>query len=134
MNPQIKRIQSGRSSAGWSHADHVNFMQDRFGQNSLLKLTQAQRDEYEDYLRGLGHIGYGGKNSERRPAPAKETMSQEAFIKLLWDQLDVAGKLRDPTDDGLNKFVKRTVGVDQLAWCDKKAKSKIITALKNWRK
>lgn len=126
-NNQIKRIQSGRSRAGWDHKAHVEFMQDRFGmqKDSLLKLNQKQLDEYEGHLRKLGHIGYGNGQAGKDP--------QEKLIHKLWKELGEQGKLREPCDAGLMKFIKAKVGVDHLSFCDKAKKAKLIPMLLKWK-
>lgn len=130
---QRQLIQVGRRKAGWDHDTHVAFMQARWKKGSTLDLTYNQAEEYKTHLRALGHIGYGRKNSEARPAPAKETLTQEEYIQILWKQLSDAGKLNDSSDYALQCFVKRVTGVNHVTWCNQTQKSNIITALKRWK-
>lgn len=129
---QRQLIQIGRRTACWDHDTHVAFMEERYKKSSTLALTYNQAKDYLAHLRKGGHVGWGTVKG-RKQAEQKDTLSQDDYIQLLWKQLGEADKLRDPSEASLNKFVKGTVGIDHLDWCNSKQKSKIITVLRRWK-
>ena len=124
---QRQLIQIRRRKAGMDDQNHRDFMQIQFGMSSTIDLTYQQA---EQYLEHLADLGYGSESRNNyRPKPG-----QDGYIRILWQQLADAGVLDRPDEFGMNAFIKRTTGIDDLAWCDTRAKSKVITALKRWVK
>lgn len=57
---------------------------------------------------------------------------QSKLIRHLWLSLHTAGKVRDPSEQALAKYVARLVKVDQLQWLDGKQAATVIESLKSW--
>ncbi len=57
---------------------------------------------------------------------------QSKLIRHLWLSLHEAGKVRDPSEQALAKYVARVTGVEQLQWLDGKQAAAVIESLKSW--
>lgn len=57
---------------------------------------------------------------------------QSKLIRHLWLSLHTAGKVRDPSEPALAKYVARLTKVDQLQWLDGKQAAVVIESLKSW--
>lgn len=131
---QRQLIQIRRQQAGMSHENHVDFMRISYGKGSTIELTHKQA---ADYLKHLEHLGYGSKRVPRKSTPSTNVasagdLSQEDYIRMLWTKLGKAGKVREPDDKGLNKFIAAKIGVDHLTWCSSKQKTSVISMLRRW--
>lgn len=126
---QRQLIQIGRRKAGWSHDVHVDFMRERYKKSTTLILTFEQAEDYLKHLRKGGHIGWGpgksGKKDRRKISPKK-------YVQILWKKLDEAGKLKDPSQESLNKYVRRVAKVDHLDWCSQSQLTSVLNGLKAW--
>jgi phage gp16-like protein len=57
---------------------------------------------------------------------------QSKLIRHVWLSLHSAGKVRDPSEQALAKYVARLTKVDQLQWLDGKQAAVVIESLKSW--
>lgn len=57
---------------------------------------------------------------------------QSKLIRHLWLSLHTAGKVRDPSEQALAKYVARLTKVDQLQWLDGRQAAVVIESLKSW--
>lgn len=69
--------------------------------------------------------------SERSRRPAADPQSR--MIRGLWIELHKAGKVTDPTESALNKFVKRMTRVDDLGWLSNRQITVVKKALEEWQ-
>ena len=61
--------------------------------------------------------------------------SPKAFIRKIyaqWTELGRLSALKNPTDEGLRRFVKNHVGVDKPEWLTYEKAVPVINALKAW--
>lgn len=57
---------------------------------------------------------------------------QSRMLRGLWIELHKAGKVSDPSEAALCKFVKRVTGKDALQWLNNQDVTKVKTALTSW--
>jgi len=79
-----------------------------------------------------------GVYQKRKPAKkAKATRRladdpQSKMIRALWIQLHQAGKVTDPSEAALGKFVRRMTGKDDISWLSDRDVTVVKRALKEW--
>jgi phage gp16-like protein len=92
-------------------------------------MTERERRALIDELRGFGF---------RKPldkTPRNPGLGQEQKIRAIWQALNEAGALRNPTEKGLRAFIKRqTGGVEMPNWLTAEQANKVIEALKAMQK
>ena len=64
----------------------------------------------------------------RRPADDP----QSRMLRGLWIELHKAGKVKNPAESALNKFVKRMTKVDDLGWLNDRQVTVMKKALTDW--
>jgi phage gp16-like protein len=57
---------------------------------------------------------------------------QSKLIRHLWLSLHTAGKVRDPSEQALAKYVCRIAKIEALQWLDGRKASVVIESLKDW--
>lgn len=110
-------------------------MQERVtGKSSLSEMTDP---EIELVVNHLVNSGWTPSAPKHTAAPRRDVR----FIHVLWSKLSDAGKLDNPTREGLNRFIRRRFGdhwgsvpadVDHLR--DAEQIAEVIEALKKWCK
>lgn len=58
--------------------------------------------------------------------------AQSKLIRHLWLELHTAGKVRDPSESALARFISNNTGVAALQWLNTKQASGVIERLKKW--
>lgn len=94
--------------------------------SSSKDLDSAERGRLLGALRKLGWKPKG-KAGGRIAADAQSRM-----IRGLWIELGKAGKVYDPSEAALRKWVEGETGKSDLTFLNSTQKSKLITALKAW--
>ncbi len=88
-------------------------------------MTERERRALIDELRGFGF-----KKPLDRPQ-RNPGIGQEQKIRAIWQALNEAGALRNPTEKGLRAFIKRqTGGVEMPSWLTAEQANKVIEGLK----
>jgi len=96
---------------------------------AVTRVRSAAELDWTGRKRLLDHFGkLGWKNDAGRPS---DPTSRK--IRALWLSLRDAGKIKDPSERALRKFVRRMVHVERLEWLDPRSASTVIEALKAWR-
>lgn len=57
---------------------------------------------------------------------------QSRLIRHLWLSLHTAGKVRDPSEQALVKYVFRIAKIEALQWLDGRQAAVVIESLKDW--
>lgn len=76
----------------------------------------------------------GFKVAPKRNAQTRKLADdpQSRLIRHFWLSLHTDGKVRDPSEQALAKYVARLTKVDQLQWLDGKQATVVIESLKQW--
>lgn len=102
------------------------------GKSSLSDMTDH---EMELVVNHLINSGWTPSTPKRAAAPRGDLR----FVHVLWSKLSSAGKLDNPTREGLNRFIRRRFGdhwgsvpadIDHLR--DAEQIAQVIEALKTW--
>lgn len=83
-------------------------------------------------LESLKAKGFKVAPKSNKPPRKLADDPQSKLIRHLWLSLHTAGKVRDPSEQALAKYVARLVKVDQLQWLDGKQAATVIESLKSW--
>ena len=104
------------------------------GKASMKDMTEA---DLNDLLNRLKQDGFKARSGGKKHA--KASRADLRLIHVLWRKLGEAGKLRDPSRKGLNKFIRKRFG---KAWSNVPADvdmmrdhveiDQVIQALKAW--
>lgn len=98
------------------------------GKRSAADLTQGERSALLDEFKRLGF--FEGNVHAARLDDFSDAEPQARLIRALWADLAKIGVLRDPSEKGLRRFIKRTANVDSIGWLDAHQASSVIEALK----
>ena len=108
-------------------------MQERI--TGKASLSDMEAHEIELVVNHLINAGWTPSAPKHAPAPRRDLR----LVHVLWGKLSNAGKLEQPTREGLNRFIRRRFGdhwgsvpadVDHLRDADQIAQ--VIEALKSW--
>lgn len=103
------------------------------GETSTAKLSIPKMDLVLDMLKSKGFVVVPKGKTPQQKAPRKLADDpQSRLIRHLWLSLHSAGKVRDPSEQALAKYVARLTKVDQLQWLDGKQAAVVIESLKDW--
>lgn len=83
-------------------------------------------------LETLKRKGFKVVPKSKKPQGKLADDPQSKLIRHLWLSLHSAGKVRDPSEQALAKYVARLTKVDQLQWLDGKQAATVIESLKSW--
>jgi len=99
------------------------------GKSSSAQLSDRQLDELLEHFKAEGFKPAKSRpvRSGRRPMADGE---QARKLRALWLSLYHLGEVRNPTEDALAAYVKRTTRVAALQWLDVDSASKAIEGLK----
>lgn len=99
------------------------------GKTSSKDLSEAQLDALLEHFKSLG---FKPARSQPRRAGNRKMASGEVPRKLraLWLSLYHLGAVRDPREEALAAYVKRTTGVEALQWLDVQSGSNAVEGLK----
>ena len=122
---KVKTIQNRR--LGMNDEEYRTMLEDRYGKTSSTRLTL---DELQDLAGHLEELAGGGETK----TPADRRDPQADMIRALWREMHEAEIVRDPSERALSRFVHRQTGVSSLAWLGTRQASKVIEALKDWKK
>lgn len=111
--------------------DKYALLLDRYKVESSKQLTPRQT---WDLLSHFKSLGWKPKRGGRKNTSPQYDDARARKIVALWITLHKAGKVRNGSDQALQKMVKRVTGVDNLTWCDGGQLNKVIEALKDWAK
>ncbi len=127
----LAAIHAAAAKLGMDTADkspasvYRTMLQAQGGATSAATMSADKRRRVLAYLLGQA---YGKPSSMAHPDGW-----QAAKIVALWADLGAAGKLRDPSEEGLSVFIHHTQGVDSLRWLTAVKASQVIEALKAWK-
>jgi Protein of unknown function (DUF1018) len=102
--------------AKWSNLTH----------GRIISARDATADERRTMIEHLRKIGF-------KPLP-KAAEAQDRLARALWLECVKSGALRDRSERGFRKLVKRVTGVDRLEWMTAEDANKVIEMFKNIRR
>ena len=129
----IARVTGGkRSSAALDAAERRRLLDE-------LKRLGFQSEKSRDGAAGSAVRGDGGIVLDRPTEPAKSSRVRQrqravqvGMIRQLWRRLGNAMQLRNPSERGLRRFVRRQTGCDAVEWLSATQANGVIEGLKVW--
>ncbi|MGP8434112.1 regulatory protein GemA, partial [Paraburkholderia fungorum] len=97
---------------------------------SAGELDGPGRQRYLAHLKKLGFRLTRKSNSGTGRTLAHDAESRK--IRSLWLTLHELGAVRNPSEDALAAYVKRTVHVDALQWLNGRQAEVVIESMKKW--
>ncbi|HLW69823.1 MAG TPA: regulatory protein GemA [Candidatus Binataceae bacterium] len=102
------------------------------GKTSAAELDERERRALLDEFKRLGFRE--GASYTKSLDEFDDREPQAKLIRCLWADLAALGALRDPSEKGLRRLVKRVAKVDSLAWLGPQEANAVIEALKQRRR
>ena len=134
---QIKKIHSLKSALKLDEATYRRSLS-AYGVKSSKdrSFTIAKADQLiQQWEQDAVAMGVWEKRKPARKAKATRRLAgdpQSVMLRALWIQLHQAGKVRDPSESALCKFVKRMTRVDALEWLSDRHVTVVKKALLDW--
>lgn len=129
MAALIGKIHVARKQLGLSDDSYRAMLTGVTGKDSCANMAENELKAVLKRFEELGFKPTGGKRAgSRKPADS----NQAKMIRALWLDLYHLGALRDPTEDALAAFVKRTTKVPALQWLGSGGADDVIKALRGW--
>lgn len=130
-NRDIRAIKTGQRDLALTDDSYRDLLQRITGKRSAADLDAAERAKVLEEFRRIGFKPKGGKPRRAGNRPLVDTPTAKK-IRALWLSLWHLNAVRDPSEDALEKFVKRIAKVDSLAWLKAQQSHAVIEALKDW--
>jgi len=128
---QIKLIHVAKSKIGLSE-DSYRAILNSFGVQSSKELDEARYKELMKTFKGLGFgatMTPGNTGSEYRVDKFNNRLLSESQLRKAKAMWYTNPNVRVRTDEALNAFVKRIIGVDKLAWVRMDVAQKLFKAI-----
>lgn len=108
------------------------------GRRSSAECSVQELEHLVAHFRAQGFVpktvagGRKGSAVQRGPRPADHPVAKKA--RALWISLHQLGVVENPSEQALEAFAKRQLGVERMQWMDQGLAFKLIEALKDWAK
>ncbi|MBH0619352.1 regulatory protein GemA, partial [Salmonella enterica] len=139
FNPAVPAAKDGRRRAllakvhmapkalGMLEEDYRHLLHRITGKSSAKDCNLGQLD---DVVREFERLGFKSSAAAPRPRKARADHPVAAKARALWVSLHHLDAIDDPSEDALETFGKRQLGVDRLQWADQSEGYRLIEALK----
>ncbi|NCJ06653.1 DUF1018 domain-containing protein [Synechococcales cyanobacterium C] len=124
----LKLIHIGKKQLGLDDDTYREFLDSVTGHRSAADCTMSQLNLVLRRMESAGFKRGGGKYSPRTRDKSLKTPIDK--IRAIWIDLAKQGKIKDRTEAGLRKFIKRQTGLDKIDWLLPEQSQKVIEALK----
>ena len=129
----LAKVHIAKKELGLTDLVYRQYLWRWFAVRSAGDLTDAQLERLVDIYKLNGWKPKPGREArELKRSQDRASYAQLGMIRGLWRELGRAGKLHNPTDDGLSRFIKKTTHVDRLEWLTIHQAGGVIEALKAW--
>lgn len=118
----IAKLHLARKDLRLEEEDYRLVLQRVTGKRSASDLSAAQLDAA---LKEMGRLGWRAKPASGRVSNPAANKARAMLISL-----GLMGVIRNSSEQALNAFARRQIGVDRLSWADQSQVYKLIEALK----
>jgi len=121
--PLIAKIHIAKAQLGLDDEQYRDILRRIAKKDSAAKCSYGQLNDILSEFKNLGF-------KTKRAAP-----SAKAFIRKIyaqWAELKRLNALDNPTDEGLQRFVRNHVGIERVEWLNYEKAVPVINALKAW--
>lgn len=92
--------------------------------------------DYAGRIAVLQHLKARGWK-QKSPAKAKQKAPlarepQQKMIRGLWLELHLIGRVLDPSEQAISRFIKNQTKIDRIEWLSSTQASRLIEQLKSW--
>ena len=119
-------IQMGWKELGRDPGELPDFLEQHYGKRSRKKLTWKELHSCVDRLKALGFKPQ--RSGSRKPLDK----AIQRKILALWINGYHLGVIKDPSDQALDKFVRRMTKVDSVRWLTPTLAAKVVEEIKQW--
>lgn len=129
---ELAKIHIGKKDLGLSDDLYKDILFQAGKVESSADLTWQGR---RAVLERFAELGWKVKPSKRTSARSSRRLADDPQSKMLrgmWIELHKAGKVTDPSEVALCKFVKRMTGKDALEWLSNRDVTVVKKALEEW--
>lgn len=116
-----------------SEADYRALLNALTAKNSTKDMTQPQRQAVRDHMQRLVDRTTGQRAGSDWRAKRDAASPAERKVWAIWNALKRAGHIENNSEQALNAWVKRTVGVEALRFATGPQMDTLIEALKRWQ-
>jgi len=134
----LAKVHLAKKGLGLDDDTYRAVLERETGRRSSADCTVQELEHLVAHFRAQGFvpktIAGGRKDSavQRRPRPADHPVAKKA--RAMWISLHQLGVVENASEQALEAFAKRQLGVERLQWMDQGFSSKLIDALKDWAK
>lgn len=126
----LAKIHIAKKDMGLDDGAYRDLLQRITGEVSAADCTDAQ---LEAVVAEFKAKGWKPKPRKKSPASShKKGPDQIDKIRALWIEMHKAGIVRDGTEQGLNRYVKKRTGVDNVGWLNGQQCYGVLEGLKAW--
>ena len=134
----LAKVHLAQKDLGLKDDVYRDVLEELTGHRSAADCTVAELENLVAHFRAKGFVPksvVGGRKDsavQRRPRPADHPVAKKA--RALWISLHQLGVIENASEQALEAFAKRQLGVERMQWMDQDQSSKLIDALKDWAK
>lgn len=121
----LAKIHIAKNQLGLEEETYRDLLEQLTGKRSAAKLNAIELNQVLEFFR---KSGFKTKLSPR--TKDKKIKEPKDKVRALWITLYQEGKVKDRSEAGLNKFIKRQTGVERIDWLLPKQAAAVIEALK----
>jgi phage gp16-like protein len=128
-------LKVGQRELGWDDEFYYGIwlpMQGAAKKNGRYSATTLSNSQLFSAVEAMKAKGFRVRKKPSHRPLADDAQSQK--IRALWLTLHQAGVVKNPSEKSLAAYVKRQTGVAALQWLTVAQASRVIEALKKWRK
>jgi phage gp16-like protein len=126
----LQKIHIGKKELGISDDIYRDILRETTKKESSRDISDLQAARVLERFRELGWKPKAAKKAKASRRLADDPKSK--MLRALWIQLHQAGKVADPSEAALCKFVKRMTRVDALEWLSDRNVTVVKKALTDW--
>ncbi len=130
----IQLIHIAKGKLGLDDAEYRAILERKTGKTSSKGMSMSELEAVLEHMRTIGFEDRsGGKPGGKARAVKLADDPQSRLIRHLWLTLrDLAGGVRNSSEQALAAYVKRQTGVERLEWLTTHQAASVIEALKKW--
>lgn len=125
----IQLIHIAKGQLGLDDDTYRHALHSVTGQSSTKQMTIKQLNDVLDHFKAKG---FKVKPAKKAGKVKQADDNQSKMIRSLWIQLHKVGKVRNPSEAALAKYVERQTGKSALQFLSTKDASRVIESLKKW--
>lgn len=128
----LQKLHIGKKELGLSDDIYRDILREITKKESAKDISDAQAAKV---LARYKELGWKPKPSKKaKPTRRVATDRKSTMLRALWIELHQAGKVENPSEAALTKFVKNLTGVDDLGWLTNRNVTVCKKALNDWLK